>query len=509
MSITASSRKPKWHHHPPPPPTPRILNFPRRPRRRLPSSSVPRRDTNMLGTLFDREKQAPAEASINVPVRLLERCEEKRERVVNENGDGSALEDEKWKFQAEMLRAECNLLRMEKEIAVKKLERTRSKMERTLRSAVHTLVSGRIKICEGKNIDRALDEEIHELTEKLKKLQKRSTVKDFEKRRRSSRNFDKQVSVLQRRLEKIGGPSDEVYLREFEEMEKVSFSVKRSSKFDDSVVASGKLNVEILRRKMEGLSKGILLERMEEEYNSLLSTASSSLASSGSTSKRVEFQVPQQEKLSSERNLCSGDCKTIVRRIVEQVRVETEQWSQMQKMLGQVREEMEQLQASRDFWEDRALHSDSQIQSLNNSVQEWKQRALSSESKKDELEGKLSIVYGDLEKLRNEQNTVKGMKCTSNALDMQNEFEKHIVVFSSKENSSNVTENRKRSEVLRNGERKTHATSVRGGLLVPKRPPFRDIGNNSSLSMRENGKAVFPLHCHLSSNAEKTYHLNA
>jgi small subunit ribosomal protein S2e len=37
-------------------------------------------------------------------------------------------------------------------------------------------------------------------------------------------------------------------------------------------------------------------------------------------------------------------------------------------MLGQVREEMEELQASRDFWEDRALHSDSQIQSLNNSV---------------------------------------------------------------------------------------------------------------------------------------------
>jgi small subunit ribosomal protein S2e len=106
-------------------------------------------------------------------------------------------------------------------------------------------MQGRIKICEGKNIDRALDEEIHELTEKLKKLQKRSTVKDFEKRRRSSRNFDKQVSVLQRRLEKIGGPSDEIYLREFEEMEKVSFSVKRSSRFDDTVVASGKLNVSV------------------------------------------------------------------------------------------------------------------------------------------------------------------------------------------------------------------------------------------------------------------------
>lgn len=78
-----------------------------------------------------------------------------------------------------------------------------------------------------------------------------------------------------------------------------------------------------------------------------------------------------QEKLSCERNLCSGHCKTIVRRIVEQVRAETEQWSQMQEMLGQVREEMEELQASRDFWEDRAVHSDFQIQSLHNAVRQF------------------------------------------------------------------------------------------------------------------------------------------
>lgn len=66
--------------------------------------------------------------------------------------------------------------------------------------------------------------------------------------------------------------------------------------------------------------------------------------------------------------VCSGHCRTIVRRIVEQVRSETEQWSQMQEMLGQVRDEMEELQASRDFWEDRALGSDYQIQSLCSAV---------------------------------------------------------------------------------------------------------------------------------------------
>lgn len=68
--------------------------------------------------------------------------------------------------------------------------------------------------------------------------------------------------------------------------------------------------------------------------------------------------------MSRDDNLCSRRCKAVVRRIVEQVRIETEQWSQMQEMLGQVKKEMEELQASRDFWEDRALNSDYQIQSL-------------------------------------------------------------------------------------------------------------------------------------------------
>lgn len=72
--------------------------------------------------------------------------------------------------------------------------------------------------------------------------------------------------------------------------------------------------------------------------------------------------------MSHDETVCSGRCKAIVRRIVEQVRAETEQWSQMQEMLGQVREEMEELQASRDFWEDRALDSDFHIQSLSSSV---------------------------------------------------------------------------------------------------------------------------------------------
>ena len=72
--------------------------------------------------------------------------------------------------------------------------------------------------------------------------------------------------------------------------------------------------------------------------------------------------------MSLEEKICSGRCKDVVRRIVEQVRAETEQWSQMQDMLAKVRSEMEELQNSRDFWEGQALTSDNEIHSLQASV---------------------------------------------------------------------------------------------------------------------------------------------
>ena len=75
-----------------------------------------------------------------------------------------------------------------------------------------------------------------------------------------------------------------------------------------------------------------------------------------------------QEAKSGELKPCSGRCKAIVRRIIGQVKAETEQWSQMQKMLSQVREEMEELQASRDFWEAQALESEQKIQTMTSDV---------------------------------------------------------------------------------------------------------------------------------------------
>lgn len=69
-----------------------------------------------------------------------------------------------------------------------------------------------------------------------------------------------------------------------------------------------------------------------------------------------------------EKKGCSRQCKAVMRKIADQVRAEAEQWSQMQDMLGQVRNEMAELQTCRDFWQNRALESDYQIQNLHSSV---------------------------------------------------------------------------------------------------------------------------------------------
>ena len=53
---------------------------------------------------------------------------------------------------------------------------------------------------------------------------------------------------------------------------------------------------------------------------------------------------------------------------MKQVRSESEQWTEMQDMLEQVRLEMQELQSSRDTWQRRAIASDFTLGSLNSQV---------------------------------------------------------------------------------------------------------------------------------------------
>ena len=96
-------------------------------------------------------------------------------------------------------------------------------------------------ICDGKDVRMVLDEEIQELIEKLERLQRRSGVKDLEGRKCS--NLDRQVSILRRRLEKFGGESDEICVKEIQEMAEASLSIKTNCSVYETSASNHSCNV--------------------------------------------------------------------------------------------------------------------------------------------------------------------------------------------------------------------------------------------------------------------------
>ena len=73
---------------------------------------------------------------------VVEFGREEREGGIGGGGGGSGqLAEEKWRFQVEILREECNFLRKERKFPLKKLEKNGVRIERTLKSALQNLAS--------------------------------------------------------------------------------------------------------------------------------------------------------------------------------------------------------------------------------------------------------------------------------------------------------------------------------------------------------------------------------
>ncbi|KAK4792320.1 hypothetical protein SAY86_022755 [Trapa natans] len=405
--VAAGARTRRWHKYPPQAPSPRIfLRRPwrsfRRKGRRPGNSSRSDRSGNgaKLETLFDGECMFSKDGD-------------------GGGGDGSSLEmddEEKWRFQAEVLRAERNLMRMEKEIA------------------------GRKKICEGKNVAGVAEEEIPNMVEKLKELRESSRSVKYATGDGGG-NFDQRITILQKSLQKLGGS----ILSEAAAAAAAEGSIPRSTSGSKPVV------VQCLGHYVPFICR-----------------------------------VEQQEVSSWGMSGCSGHCKAVVRRIVELVRAETEQWSQLQEMVGQVREEMEELLASRDFWEDRARDSDAQNRSLHSSVQEWRQMALLSEAKAKELRLEVSALTDQIGSLENDLRLSHKAMAGESPLPppvpsgSPDEAENRpVFTCSLKENRESGVDAAAVSGII-DRRRKVHSCAPITSIGVPgsKRPPLRDVGNS-------------------------------
>ncbi|KAK8319599.1 hypothetical protein V6Z11_A13G252700 [Gossypium hirsutum] len=443
MGETITKRS-KWQY-PPPQPAPKILHLPPRPKRKpsLKPSKLPSLHNETKGkqlvNLFDQERCFKRGL---IPLMLVNPMEKSNEEM--------------------------------------KRDKVEEEEEEENNGGVVAL--GRNNICEGNDVKMILEELINELLEKVEKLQKRTGVKDLEAKKCS--NFDKQACFLRTQFDKFGEFSDEqIRAEEIREMAEASLSIKTSSESDEGLVSNRNNNVEILRRNMERLSQGVLFERIAEEYGPMTSSGNSSKRIDYSDSSLSSTQRSDKEKMSGEPRVCSGHCKAIVRRIVEQVRAETEQWSQMQDMLGQVRDEMEELQKCRDYWEDRALDSDYQIRSLKSAVKEWRQKVHSSELQASELQARMFVLQEEIETLWNEteRKTVRGRNTSPANQGARNETEKRILMCDLKENHCANDDGCKAQPCTATG-------------LLPRRSPLRELGNMSAL-MKQHGEGILPLFC--------------
>uniref|UniRef100_A0ACD5TVG4 Uncharacterized protein n=1 Tax=Avena sativa TaxID=4498 RepID=A0ACD5TVG4_AVESA len=442
--------------------TPRILNLSRRssaggrPSRgraqQQPRPAPPPRPVN-LGALFEMERRVRGLESAPASPPPVPVSRATTTRAPPREEDASGEQEEKWRFQAEILRAECNFLRMEREVALRKLDCHRGQMEAALKTAVETLASGRKKI-DGRGeagVAAALEEGIEDLEEMMEELRaekqsggRRATSGGTRELRRShGRNFDRQASSLRRRLEKMPPPIDAEPavckdIREIAALPRTPPPAEHSDGDGHHVPSINMSDVEMLRVKMEGMSNG-MRERMAEYSRRLEAVAGDDSAgcqsrrcgnnkrhsrkasascsqrswSGGSSNGNVaaafrqngpiaasQKQNQQQKSVAEDCKLVASgsccDCKEIVGKIMKQVRAESEQWTEMQDMLEQVRLEMQELQASRDAWRRRAMASDISLGSLNSQMLEWKQRALASEHHAEDLQKKVTELQGKL-----------------------------------------------------------------------------------------------------------------
>lgn len=392
-------------------------------------------------------------------------------------------EEEKWRFKEDMLREECSLLRREKESAVEELQRNRA----TLRSAL--LFLGKKKINEEHKDNGVLEAEIEDLNELP-----RANVTSANSNTKKINSFDKKAFILRQRLEKVR-LSKQKHVADSKESFKSMLKIEEESSISAQNNSNNYFDLEVLRRKMEGISKGVY-ERMEKEYGAMLVSNTHTPHVSASSSKRFEF--PDDSSLTSRPPLqesgarkCSGQCKTIVRRIMEQVREESKQWSEMQEMLGQVKKEMDQLKSSHDFWHNQALDSKNQIQALHSTVQEWKGKAFAYKTKVKELKREVSAFRAEMDNYREIQNGEKrSIRIDPEVISLGAHIakEKRAMVCRLKEKENYCPINNEiESEILKIDDRRKSQVFEHGS----KRFAFQNIGNVASPKAKQNGKAVF------------------
>ncbi|MCO5580751.1 hypothetical protein L7F22_034621 [Adiantum nelumboides] len=103
-------------------------------------------------------------------------------------------------------------------------------------------------------------------------------------------------------------------------------------------------------------------------------------------------------------------CKETIRRLVEQMQAEIDQWSQLQDILFKLQEELDGLNERQRFWEERAHRAEAHLLSLQEELRDWRCRAQSAQEELVMLRCEKQVMKDRIEMMEDAEMCVSAVK---------------------------------------------------------------------------------------------------
>ncbi|CAK9209896.1 unnamed protein product [Sphagnum troendelagicum] len=313
--------------------------------------------------------------------------------------------EQAWQRQAAVLKARCEILKMEKELAQQRWKEGCEQMTQavemahSLRAAVESILEPmqkkRVAVSEDspppKTPSSCMAEE-----EKKRQSEEGLLVERLERKQRTCSNDRSGQQKLDSRAELLQLESRAMVLQNRTDIplqHKSQLMNKDSSSFNSMKGYCEQQKSQHTRKGMmrSASISSMSMKRIEEEnrVSALDEAPLNSMSTKAPKSKKaIDHLLKQKEHecILEEAQAKEVQTKETVRKILAQIQVEAEQWTQVQDVLKHVCTEMATLQQARQGWEKRALNAESQAAAWQLKGDEWRVKAQTAQQRIKEVE---------------------------------------------------------------------------------------------------------------------------
>ncbi|CAM6038932.1 unnamed protein product [Sphagnum compactum] len=313
--------------------------------------------------------------------------------------------EQAWRREAAVLKARCEILKMEKELAQQRWKEGCEQMTQAVEMA-HSLRAAVESILEPMQKKRvAVSEESPPpntpsscMAEEEKKRQSVEglLVERLERKQQTCSDDRSGQQKLDSRAELLQLESRAMVLQNRTDIllqHKSELMNKDSSSFNSM---KGYCEQQKSQRTRKGMMRSASISTMSmktiEEENRVLALNDAPLNSMSTkapkSKKAIDHLLKQKEDecILEEAQAKEVQTKETVRKILAQIQVEAEQWTQVQDVLKHVCTEMATLQQARQGWEKRALNAESQAAAWQLKGDEWRVKAQTAQQRIKEVE---------------------------------------------------------------------------------------------------------------------------